>query len=226
MEKITLHGVTLSPFVRKVKVFLIEKKVDHNHEQAAPSQDPEFLKISPMGKIPVLVDEQGRAINDSSVIVSYLEERFPEKNLLPKDPYQRSRARWFEEYADSVIAPNLVFGIFGQKIVMPYLFGKPTDEAVVKTAMENAPKIFRYLEEQLKDKDYFVENIYSLADIAVASNLCNLNHADYHVDGTDYPELAKWFSRVTSRDYFQDLIKAEKAFIENLKAKAQAQSEN
>ena len=166
MGKITLHGVSVSPFVRKVKLVLIEKGVDHDHIPAPPSQEAEFLKISPLGKIPVLLDEEGRAINDSSVIVSYLEDRFPEKSVLSQDPYQRAKARWFEEYADGTISPNLVFGLFGKKIVMPLFFGTPTNEETVQAALDSAPKLLGYLETEIAGKDYFVENTYGLADIS------------------------------------------------------------
>ncbi len=222
MGKLTLHGATVSPFVRKVKLVLLEKGIDHDHEPSAPSQDPEFLKISPLGKIPVLIDEEGRAINDSSVIVSYLEDRFPEKSVLPQDSYQRSRARWFEEYADGVVSPNLVFGIFGQRIVMPYFFGTPTNEETVQAAIESAPKFLSYLEAEIKGKDYFVENTYGLADISIASTFCNLRHADFHIDQEKFPELAKWFERLLGREDVQQLLQGEKGFIDSLKAKAQS----
>ncbi|WP_372365234.1 glutathione S-transferase family protein [Candidatus Uabimicrobium sp. HlEnr_7] len=220
MGKLTLHGVTLSPFVRKIKVLLIEKGVEHDHVPVPPSQEAEFLKISPLGKIPVLVDEDGRAINDSSVMVSYLEERFPNNSALPEDPYDRARARWFEAYASSSFAPALVFGIFGQRVVMPYLFGTPTDEKVVEEALAAAPKYLGYLESELGDSDYFVNNTYSLADIALASNFCNLLHGDYHIDAEKYPKLAKWFARVIEREHYQEILKQEKAFVADLKSKA------
>ncbi|BBM86819.1 glutathione S-transferase family protein [Candidatus Uabimicrobium amorphum] len=221
MGKLTLHGVTLSPFVRKVKILLIEKGIDHDHVMAPPSQDPEFLKISPLGKIPVLVDEEGRAINDSSAIVNYLEERFPQNSALPTDPYHRARARWFEAYSGSTFAPAIVFGIFGQRIVMPLLAGQPTDENVVKEAIESAPKFLNYLEQEIKGKEYFVNNTYSLADICVASNFINLQHADYEIDAEKYPELAKWYQSIVSREHYQQLIAGEKQALAGMQAKMQ-----
>ena len=221
MGKLTLHGVTLSPFVRKIKIIMIEKGIDHEQVMTPPSQDPEFLKISPLGKIPALVDEEGRAINDSSVMVNYLEERFPEKPVLPTDAYSRARARWFEAYSGSSFAPALVFGIFGQRIVRPFLFGEATDENVVKEAIESAPKFFGYLEQEIKGKEYFVDNTYGLADISIACNFINLQHANFEIDAEKFPELASWYKRVTSREHYQQLIAGEQKALEGMKAKAQ-----
>lgn len=215
MGKLALHGSTVSPFVRKVKIVLIEKSIDHDSLSAFPSQEAEFLKISPLGKIPALTDEEGRCINDSSVMIAYLEERFPEKSVLPQDLYSKAQARWFEEYADSTIAPTLVFGIFGQKIIRPFAFNQPTDEKVVSEAIAAAPKILEYLEGEIKGKDYFVENTYGLADISLACMFDNLDYADFKIDNDKYPSLSKWYTSISER--YSDIIAADKEFIEKLK---------
>ncbi len=220
MSSLTLHGPTLSPYVRKVKLILLAKGIEHSQEQTPPSQDPEFLKISPLGKIPVLLDEQGRPINDSSIIANYLEERYPENSLLPEDVYDRAQARWFEEYADSAVNPVLVFGLFGQKIIQPCFFNNPTDEAVVENALAQAPKFLEYLEKQIAGKTYFVGNKYSLADISLACTFCCLSHADFHIDAEKYPSLAAWFKGIMDRPEYQEIMAGEKAFLAQVMNKA------
>src|ERR1700752_1645834 len=91
-----IYGALLSPFVRKVRAVLAEKQVQYALVPANPFEKSEnFLKLSPLGRIPALEDEEHRHLADSSVIVEYLEERFPSPALFPKDPYHRARVRWF-----------------------------------------------------------------------------------------------------------------------------------
>ena len=92
-----VHGANASPFVRKVRVVLAEKKVPYELKPIFPfGPNPEFRKISPLGKIPALVDGE-RSLADSSVICAYIERKHPEPSLYPSDPYEYARALWFEE---------------------------------------------------------------------------------------------------------------------------------
>jgi glutathione S-transferase len=80
----TLYGVGLSPFVRKVRVVLSEKGIPYDHDPAMPANpDPEYRKMSPLGKVPAFRDGD-HAFSDSSVICQYLERRHPEPALYPK----------------------------------------------------------------------------------------------------------------------------------------------
>jgi glutathione S-transferase len=71
---------------------------------------PEYLAINPVGKVPALIDD-GVIVHDSTIINEYLEDKFPQNNLLPADPVARARARKFEDYADAYLMPSL-FNIF------------------------------------------------------------------------------------------------------------------
>jgi glutathione S-transferase len=67
---------------------------------------PEYLAINPVGKVPALIDD-GVIVHDSTIINEYLEDKFPEKPLLPRDPAMKARARAFEDYCDAYFAPSL-----------------------------------------------------------------------------------------------------------------------
>src|SRR5262249_24431239 len=83
-----VYGSLLSPFVRKVRAVLAEKQLQYELVPTNPfEKSPEFLQRSPLGRIPAFEDDKGRRLADSTVIVEYLEERFPSLALLPKDPY-------------------------------------------------------------------------------------------------------------------------------------------
>src|SRR5262245_42100175 len=93
-------GSYLSPYVRKVLVVLHEKGVPYEVDPIIPFfGDDRFSALSPLRRIPVLIDDQV-TLCDSSVICQYLEERYPEPALYPASIADRARARWLEEYAD------------------------------------------------------------------------------------------------------------------------------
>src|ERR1700742_625235 len=130
---LVVYGSNVSPFVRKVRVVLAEKKQDYTLEPVTPfTPPPEFLAISPLKRIPVLRDTdlaEPNTLPDSSIICDYLEHKFSKPALYPADPFERARALWYEEYADSVMAQNIGRGLFFERIVKKMMRAQP-DEAV------------------------------------------------------------------------------------------------
>jgi len=206
----TLYGVGGSPFVRKVRVVCAEKNIPYDHEPVFPGQVDRT--ISPLGKVPGWRDERG-PLSDSSVICAYLEGVKPEPPLYPKDPYERARALWFEEYGDTALLG--VFGpkIFFKKIIGPRFMGQQFDLAEVqKTWEEEAPPLLEYLEGQLTG-EWLVGKSFSIADIGVATQFANLHQAGYRADAKRYPKLAAYVERVHSRPSFKKLIAEDDAFL-------------
>lgn len=207
-----VHGAGASPFVRKVRVALMEKNVPYELDPVIPfNVSAEFKQMSPLGKIPVLQDGD-RMLPDSSVILAYLERKHPAPALYPSDPWEYARALWFEEYADGgmvlVIGPKIFF----PKVIGPVFFNRPADnDAVDKVAAEELPPFFNYLDSQLKPGGWLAGNMFSVADIAVASQLVNLAHAGYGVEAKRWPNLADLVNRVFARPSFKTLIEEEKA---------------
>jgi len=95
---ITVYGSGLSPYARKVMICLAEKGVDYANEAISSFAAPDwFADISPLGKIPVIRDEDvgpDATLPDSSIICSYLEGKYPQPALYPDDPFDRARAQW------------------------------------------------------------------------------------------------------------------------------------
>jgi len=210
----TVYGAGLSPFVRKVRVALAEKGVPYDLEVVMPgSPDPEFRKMSPLGKIPAFRDGE-RTLSDSSLICQYLERTHPEPPLYPSDPYQFARALWFEEYADTALVEVVGGKIFFPRIVAKLLMGKEPDEAAVQKAIdEDLPPRFDYLESQLGQGPYLVGDRFTVADAAVTSMFVNLQHAGVVVDAARWPTLAKYVATHLARPSFAGLIQEEKAFL-------------
>lgn len=211
---LTLLGGNVSPYVRKVRVVLAEKGLDYELESVNPFSPPDgWREVSPLGKIPALRDGK-RVINDSSVICSYLERRFPEPALYPSDDYEHARALWFEEYADGGMVPVAGPKVFFPLVLKP-LFGgggeaDPADEAVAQqTVSEALPVFWDYLERELGDRPYLVGDGLTIADIAVASPFVNLRHAGYAPERARWPRLRAFLDRMHARPSFAKLIAEE-----------------
>jgi glutathione S-transferase len=206
----TVYGVSASPFVRKVRVVLAEKKVAYELEPIVPlNVPPEYRRISPLGKVPAFRDGE-RTLADSSVICAYLERIHPEPPLYPADPYEHAQALWFEEYGDTAIAETLTGSIFFQRVVAPRFLGRATDDAVVDNAVKTrVPPLFDYLESQIGDRDFLAGTGFSIGDIAVATHFVNARYGGFEVDEGRWPTLARYVARILGRASFRRLIEEE-----------------
>jgi len=205
-----LLGANPSPFVRKVKVVLAEKNLPFEQEQTSPfPPSAEFRKLSPLGRIPAFTDGD-RVLADSSIISAYLERIHPQPALYPSDPYDYARALWFEEYADSGLAPIIGGRMFFNKVVGPLLMKLPFDEALFRKAeTEDLPPMFTYLEGELKG-DFLVGNSLTIGDIGVGAQFVNLFLSGVTPDAGKWPKLAAYLGRIHSRPSFKALIDGDK----------------
>ncbi|MFZ4121228.1 MAG: glutathione S-transferase family protein [Caulobacterales bacterium] len=209
-----LIGSAVSPFVRKVRACLALKSIPYDLTEISIFAPPEWFEtISPLKRIPVLRDHHrnGATLNDSSVIVAYLEAEHTEIPLYPQDPWDRARALWFEEYMDSDFAFRMGMGVFRPRYVSPRM-GKPVDEALAqKTLTEHAPRFYRYLNDAIAGKPWFVGDRLSIADIAVATQFANLRYANETPSPQDYPDLAAYVEKMLATPVFASLAALERA---------------
>jgi len=211
---LTVLGGGVSPFVRKVRVFLAEKGLDYQHEQVNPFSPPSgWRDISPLGRIPAFRDGD-RLINDSSVICSYLERRFPKPALYPSDDYEHARALWFEEFTDGGMTPVAGPRVFFPLVLKPMISGKgqvdPADvESAAKVVTDDLPPFWNYLERELGDHEYLVGGRLTIADISVASPFVNLRHAGHAPERKRWPRLRAFLDRMHGRPSFKKVIEEE-----------------
>jgi glutathione S-transferase len=188
-------GVRLSPFVRKVAVVLTIKGLDYEQESIMPgAAAPEFRTLSPLGKIPVLVDGEF-SLADSTAICEYLEEKYPDQPVMPQGLEQRARARFLEEYGDTKLI-EAASVIFIEKFANPNIFDKKTDaERVAKAENELLPPHLDYLESQVPPEGYLFGN-FCTADISIVSPIFNAAYGGYEVDASRWPRYAAFVQRV------------------------------
>jgi glutathione S-transferase len=206
-----LHGANLSPFVRKVRVALAEKGIEYEHEQVLPfGQTPEYMALSPLGKVPCYQDGDV-TIPDSSVIIDYIDHVEPNPPLYPSDPGQRARALWYEEYCDTKLV-NALSTVFFQRFVGPKFMGQETDQAAVDAALnDEIPPIFDYLEGELGDDGFLVGDHFSIADIAATSPFVNFAIVGESVDAGRWPKLAAYVERIHARPHYKAIVEGDLA---------------
>jgi glutathione S-transferase len=205
-----LHGVSLSPFVRKVRVAMAEKSIAYEHVSVLPfGQTDEYRKKSPLGKIPCYEDGD-YVLPDSSAIIAYLERIHPEPALYPSDPEEFGRALWYEEYSDTKLTDTLA-PIFFQRFVQKNFFQQEPDEELVAQKLEEAGPLFDYLDGEIGDREVMVGKYFSIADIAIGSIFLNFEYGSERIDAGRWPELAAYVARLHARPSFKGLIEQEKA---------------
>ena len=143
--------------------------------------DDRFSQVSPVRRIPVLIDDQV-TLADSSVICQYLEDRCQEPMLYPANIVDRARARWLEEYADSRMGEVFIWRLFNQIAIKPTVWGEQTNKSEVeKTLREDIPQVLDYLETQVPAKGFIFGSV-SIADISIASFFRNAAFARFQMD--------------------------------------------
>ena len=193
---IVVYDHPLSPYGQKVKIALLEKGVDFEAPLPAgigsgAGQD-DFLAASPRGEVPALVDGDIRVF-DSTVILEYIEDRWPEPPLLPADPLARARARMLEDTMDTHFEA-ITWGLAEIR------FWGRADGALAETIEANAAKQivgwYNWLESRLGDSDWFAGDGFGWGDLAVVPFLNSAVAFGFQPAGP----LAAWLARVNARD--------------------------
>ena len=196
MKPILIIGSYLSPYVRKVLACLEVKAMAYEVDHIVPFfGDDRFSKLSPLRRIPVLVDGD-LVLSNSSVICQYLEDKQPEPALFPRDIADRARARWLEEFADTRMGDVFIWRLFNQIAIRPSVWGEKGDrEMVDRTLKEEIPTVLDYLEGEAPADGFRFGNTLSVADIAIAAFFRNAGWVRFQIDAARWPKTAGWIGR-------------------------------
>jgi glutathione S-transferase len=206
-----IYGVPFSVHTRKVIVAALEKKLPYRNEPVVPFDPPPgWADLSPTGKIPAFTDGDV-TLCDSSVICAYLERTHPNPPIQPTETRDYVRALWFEEYADGTIFREVVHGLFFNQVIRPKILNTPGDQGAVDTILREAvPAVFGYLEKSLAGQ-YLAGDRFTIADIAVVSNLINFHYLGYALDR--HPRLAGYFARMIRHASIAAALAAEQEIV-------------
>jgi len=207
-------GSPVSPYVRKILAILHLKGLDYEIDPITPFYgNDEFSKLSPLRRIPVLVDGD-LVVNDSTVIAEYLDEAYPGVPVLPKAARDRAQARWIEEYADSRLGDLCIWGLFFPKVVAPRVFERAPDEAAIaKVAEVDLPAALDWLEERAPTDGFLFGERISVADLAVACPLRNAAIAGWTPDATRWPKTTGWLDGIAAQPCYARTIAFEPSIL-------------
>ncbi len=202
---IRLYHVPLSPFCRKVRLSLAEKRLEVELiEERYWERDPDFLRRNPAGKVPVLKID-GNTFSESTAICEYIEEAYPEPSLLPDDKAERHEVRrlvgWFDDKFHSEVTSKLLYERVNKKITKE---GYP-DSTNVKAGARAIKLHLDYMTWLLDQRRWLAGNTLSLADFAAAGHLSALDYIS-DVDWNSYPTVRDWYARIKSRPAFRRLL--------------------
>jgi glutathione S-transferase len=206
---LTIIGSFVSPYVRKVLACLNLKGLDYEVDPITPFfGNDEFEALSPLRRIPVLIDGDF-SVSDSSAICAYLDEVYPGHSLFPAEAKDRARARWLEEYADTRLGDIFIWGLFYQKVVRPLVWGEPGDEArIEKSLNEDIPAALDYFERELPARGFLFGDI-GVADISIASFFRNGAYAGFSVDAERWPRTSAFVERTLAHPCIASLLPFE-----------------
>jgi glutathione S-transferase len=203
----------VSPYVRKVLVCLHAKGIAYEIDPIIPFfGDDRFAKLSPLRRIPVLIDDRV-TLADSSVICQYLEDRHPEPPLYPQDVADRARARWLEEYADTRLGDLFIWKLFNEVAIRPHVWGEPTDAEVVRRTLEqDVPDVLDYLEGELPAEG-FLFGPPGIADFSLGCFFRNAAFARFTPDAERWPRTTGFVARVLALEVFARLRPFEERML-------------
>lgn len=208
---LTIHGVPISVHTRKVIVAALEKQVAYKNEPVIPFNPPAgWAELSPTGKIPVVTDGD-QIVRDSSVICAYLEHVHPAHPIYPTETKALTQAVWLEEYADGTVFREVIHGLFFQKIIRPNILNQATDQQAVDDILGGAmPRVFAFLEQSVGG-EFLAGASFSIADIAVVSNLINFCYLGLALPAQRFPKLSAYFGRHLARPSIRAALTEETA---------------
>ncbi|MGH1425878.1 MAG: glutathione S-transferase family protein [Pseudooceanicola sp.] len=200
-----LYHVPLSPFCRKVRLSLAEKKIECELvEEKYWERDADFLRRNPAAKVPVLRID-GKTMAESAAICEWLEEVYPEPPLLPDTADARFEVRrlvsWFDDKFHSEVTSKLLYERVNKKVMKQ---GYP-DSGNVKSGAAAIKFHLDYMAWLLDHRRWLAGDRMSLADFAAAAHLSSLDYIS-DVDWNRSDVVKDWYAKIKSRPAFRAIL--------------------
>jgi glutathione S-transferase len=201
-----LYHLPLSPFSRKVRLALAEKRIPFELRiERVWERRPEFLELNPAGTVPVLVEENGLAISDSYAICEYLEEAYPDTALLGRTLAERAEVRRLVAWFDGKFGQEVTVNLLYEKQMKRLLGRGNPDASAIRAGYANLRPHLDYLGWLAETRAWLAGPRVSLADFAAAAHLSALDYIG-DVDWSLSEPAKEWYARMKSRPCFRALL--------------------
>jgi len=198
-----LIGSNTSPYVRKVRIVMAEKKLDYQYIVEDVWANDNMLKSNPLGKVPCLVVEGVEAIFDSRVIVEYVDTLSPLSRLIPASGRERVEVRTWEALADGVLDAAIAARLEANWAPR----GESRSQAWIDRNMSRVAASLKSMSRGLGEKPWCAGLHMSLGDIAVGCALFYLDFRFSHIDWRgEHPNLARLAEKLAARKSFIDTV--------------------
>jgi glutathione S-transferase len=202
----TLYHFPLSPFCRKVRIVLLEKRIETElHVETVWERRQAFLALNPAGDVPVLVEPDGTVLSGSGVICEYLEETHPEPPLIGRQPLERAEVRrlvsWFDHKFNAEVTENLV----GEKVMKRLRGEHAPDSRAIRAGYTNIHTHLDYVAYLSERRNWLAGDRLSLADVAAAAHFSAVDYLG-DVPWEEHEGAKEWYARVKSRPSFRPIL--------------------
>ncbi|XP_010510491.1 PREDICTED: glutathione S-transferase U5-like [Camelina sativa] len=210
-EEVKLLGIWASPFSRRIEMALKLKGIKYDYvEEKLENKSSLLLALNPVHKkVPVLV-HNGKTILESLVILEYIDETWPHNPILPQDPYERSKARFFGKLIDEQI------------INVGFVSMAKADEKGREVLAEQARELIMYLEKELVGKDYFGGKNVGFLDLVAGSMIPFCLERGWEGIGLEviteekFPEYKRWVKNLEKVEIVRDCIPPREKHVEHM----------
>lgn len=200
-----LYHQPLSPFCRKIRLVLAEKKIEVELVEEKPwERRLDYLRQNPSGKVPMLkIDDL--TLSDSTAIFEYIEEKHPTPALLPVSAADRAEARrlaaFFDDKFHHEVTVNLLYERVNKHLARQ---GQPDSEKI-KNGSKNIKYHIEYLDWLIDQRRWLAGDHMTIADFAAAAQLSCLDYIGL-VDWSRSENMKIWYSRLKSRPAFRSIL--------------------
>jgi len=201
----TVYHLPLSPFSRKVRLVLSEKKLAFElRVEDVWRRREEFLILNPTGQVPVLIDD-GLVVADSTAICEYLEDAYPTPTLIGETPTARAEARRLAFWFDLKFAREVTSNIVYEKMMKRLLGGGEPDSERIRVGKDNIRYHLEYIEFLTERRNWLAGDNLTCADLAAGAHLSVIDYLG-DVPWDEHVEAKNWYARLKSRPSFQPLL--------------------
>lgn len=201
-----LYHLPLSPYARKVRLVLAEKRLPFEvRVEKVWERRPEYLEMNPAGTVPTLIEDNGLVIPDSGVICEYLDEAYPDTGLMGRTLAERVEVRRLTAWFDGKFATEVTRNLLGEKHMRRLAGRGNPDPSAIRTGYTALRYHMEYVGWLAENRKWLAGSNLSVADFAAAAHLSALDFIS-DVDWRFSVPAKDWYARMKSRPSFRGVL--------------------